>query len=71
MARGQEIAKIKNGIVVFLGITQGDNEEIAKKMVNKPLKLRIWPEIPKTAPKVNGAERNKSMTKPKKRSQNL
>lgn len=56
IAREQEIAKIKNGIVVFVGITQGDNEEVTKKMVSKLLKLRIWTEIPKIAPKVDVAD---------------
>lgn len=44
---GKEISRIGKGILVLLGITQGDNPELVKKYVAKLLKLRIWPEIPK------------------------
>lgn len=36
------IGEIQKGLVVFIGITDQDNEEIADKMVNKLLKLRIF-----------------------------
>jgi len=44
---GQQISQIKQGMLILLGITPGDNSETVKKYVNKVLKLRIWPEIVK------------------------
>lgn len=36
------VGKIGKGFVVLIGISKSDNEEIAKKMVDKMLKLRIF-----------------------------
>ena len=47
---GKEISRIGPGMLVLLGITQGDTPELVKRYVNKILKLRIWPEIPKNKP---------------------
>ena len=38
----KELAKIKNGILVFLGIEKNDNEMDVSKIVNKIYKLRIF-----------------------------
>ena len=38
----KEVAKIKNGILVFLGIEKNDNEMDVRKIVNKIYKLRIF-----------------------------
>lgn len=36
------VGKIKKGLVLLVGFTNGDNEEIIKKMVKKVLNLRIF-----------------------------
>lgn len=36
------VGRIGKGFVVLIGISKSDNEEIAKKMVDKMLKLRIF-----------------------------
>lgn len=36
------VGKINKGIVLLVGFTDGDNEEIINKMINKILKLRIF-----------------------------
>ena len=46
----KEISRIGQGVLVLLGITEGDSAEVAKKYVTKLLKLRIWPEIQKNKP---------------------
>jgi len=51
---GKEISRIGKGMLVLLGITQGDNPDLVKRYVNKILKLRIWPEIPKQKAIPNG-----------------
>lgn len=38
----QEIAKIEQGLLIYLGINQNDTNEIAKKMAAKLKKLRIF-----------------------------
>ena len=53
---GKEISRIGPGILVLLGITQGDTPELVKRYVNKILKLRIWPEIPKNKPVENNQQ---------------
>lgn len=52
---GKEVSRIGQGMMVLIGITQGDTPDIAKKYVNKILKLRIWPEIVK-AKAINGVK---------------
>lgn len=47
---GEQVSKIGPGMMVLLGITQGDNQDTVKKYVQKLLKLRIWNEIPKIKP---------------------
>ena len=39
---GKEISKIKNGFLVFIGITHGDTKEIADYLVKKLLGLRLF-----------------------------
>lgn len=34
--------KIDNGLVIFIGFTNGDNEEIINKMIDKIINLRIF-----------------------------
>lgn len=36
------VGKINKGMVLLVGFTEGDNEEIIDKMINKILKLRIF-----------------------------
>ena len=36
------VGKINHGLVLLVGFTDGDNEEIIDKMINKVLKLRIF-----------------------------
>jgi len=57
---GKEISRIGKGMLVLLGITQGDNPETVKKYVNKLLKLRIWQEIPKQKPIPDGKQKEEN-----------
>jgi D-tyrosyl-tRNA(Tyr) deacylase len=43
---GQEVSKTGRGLLILLGITQGDNPETITRYAQKMLKLRIWDEIP-------------------------
>jgi len=61
---GKEISRIGPGILVLLGITQGDTPDLVKRYVNKILKLRIWPEIPKNKPVENSQQPQENGTQP-------
>jgi len=61
---GKEISRIGPGILVLLGITQGDTPDLVKRYVNKILKLRIWPEIPKNKPIENSQQPQENGTQP-------
>lgn len=39
---GAELARIDKGLLVFLGVGEGDTEEYAKRFADKLLKLRIF-----------------------------
>ena len=39
---GKVIGKIDHGLLVFVGVADGDNKEIADKMTDKMTKLRIF-----------------------------
>ena len=39
---GKVVGSIDTGLVLLVGFTEGDNEEIIEKLVNKVLKLRIF-----------------------------
>lgn len=39
---GVEVARIDKGLLVFLGVGEGDTEEYAKRFADKLLKLRIF-----------------------------
>lgn len=39
---GQQIAEISKGLLVLLGVEQGDDEEIAGRLVDKLLKYRVF-----------------------------
>jgi len=39
---GKTVGKINSGMVILVGFTDGDNETIIDKMINKILKLRIF-----------------------------
>ena len=39
------IGKISNGLCVFIGITDDDNKEIANKMLNKLINMRIFSDV--------------------------
>lgn len=41
---GKKNASIDKGLVLFVSFTNGDNEEKVLKMINKILKLRIFPD---------------------------
>ncbi len=41
---GETIASIDKGYVLLVGMTSGDDQELARKMVDKILKLRIFPD---------------------------
>ena len=41
---GKVIGKIDHGLLVFVGVADGDNKEIADKMTDKMTKLRIFDE---------------------------
>jgi D-tyrosyl-tRNA(Tyr) deacylase len=43
-SRGEVIAEINKGILVLVGFAKEDKNEIAKKMAEKILKLRIFPD---------------------------
>ena len=40
----EKVASIDRGYLLFTGFTDGDNEEICKKMAEKIAKLRIFPD---------------------------
>lgn len=40
----KEVAHIKEGILIFVGFTLTDEQEIVEKMVDKLLGLRIFPD---------------------------
>jgi D-tyrosyl-tRNA(Tyr) deacylase len=40
----KEVASIGRGFLLFVGFTQGDNQAIIGKMVDKIMKLRIFPD---------------------------
>ncbi len=56
---GENIAGIAHGIMVLVGITQTDNEDISKWIINKVLNLRIFPDeqgkMNKSVQDVNGS----------------
>ena len=39
---GEEVGKIQQGILVFLGVEKGDNEQVSDKLLQKVLKYRIF-----------------------------
>ncbi|MDY5440939.1 MAG: D-aminoacyl-tRNA deacylase [Candidatus Enteromonas sp.] len=41
---GEEISSIGKGFLLLVGFTQGDNFSIVQKMVDKVMKLRIFPD---------------------------
>lgn len=41
---GEQIAKIDHGLMVLVGITQNDNDDILKWMANKLINLRVFPD---------------------------
>ncbi|MFK8139453.1 MAG: D-aminoacyl-tRNA deacylase [Bdellovibrionales bacterium] len=40
----ENIAKVSNGLLIFLGVFNGDDLEIAKKLVKKILEFRVFPD---------------------------
>ncbi len=40
--QGKVVGRIKSGLVILVGFTEGDNEAIIEKMVKKILNLRIF-----------------------------
>ena len=41
---GEVIGKIEDGLLLLVGFTEGDNEEIVDKVINKIINLRIFPD---------------------------
>lgn len=41
---GKTVGSISNGYLLLVGFTDGDNKEIVSKMVDKILKLRVFPD---------------------------
>jgi D-aminoacyl-tRNA deacylase len=41
---GKQVAAIKRGYLLFVAFTEGDSEETAKRMAEKIVKLRIFPD---------------------------
>ena len=41
---GQEVGAIQNGFLIFLGVSDTDDEATAHRMVDKIYKLRIFPD---------------------------
>jgi D-tyrosyl-tRNA(Tyr) deacylase len=39
---GATISHIKEGIVVLVGLTNGDTKEVIDHMVSKTLNMRLW-----------------------------
>ncbi len=39
---GEAVGSIKKGLLLFVGVCQGDNEEIAERMIEKIYKMRIF-----------------------------
>lgn len=52
----KEIAKIQKGLIVYLGISESDDEKIAEKMAIKLVKLRLWDEIVSIGKKIEVKE---------------
>ena len=40
--QGDTISHIKEGVLVLVGLTVGDNKEVVEHMVNKTLNMRLW-----------------------------
>ncbi len=41
---GEEVGRIDHGLVCLLGVAQGDTEDDARRLVDKTLNLRIFPD---------------------------
>ncbi len=41
---GKEVASIEKGYLLFVGFKEGDDESVLRKMAEKIVKLRIWPD---------------------------
>jgi D-tyrosyl-tRNA(Tyr) deacylase len=41
---GKEVGAIQRGFLLFVGFTEGDDETTIKRMVDKVLKLRVFPD---------------------------
>lgn len=39
---GVEISRIKQGVLVLVGLTAGDSREVVEHMVSKTLNMRLW-----------------------------
>lgn len=39
---GATISHIKEGIIVYVGLTPGDNKQVIEQMVSKTLNMRLW-----------------------------
>ena len=39
---GQTISHIKEGVLVLVGLTAGDNKDVVEHMANKTLNVRLW-----------------------------
>lgn len=42
---GKLVSKINRGLLIFLGIHPGDTPELAEKLADKSLNVRLWDEI--------------------------
>lgn len=40
--QGATISHIKEGIIVFVGLTPGDNKNVVEHMAAKALNMRLW-----------------------------
>jgi D-aminoacyl-tRNA deacylase len=40
--QGTTISHIKEGILILVGLTPGDNKEVVEHMVSKSLNMRLW-----------------------------
>lgn len=40
--QGVEISRIGKGILVYVGLTQGDSKDVVEHMVGKTLGMRLW-----------------------------
>lgn len=45
---GVEISRIKEGLLVLVGITHNDNKDVADHMISKILNMRLWEREGKT-----------------------